>query len=115
MDKETTIIEEIIMTVKQAVKENKFISIIIGTIAAALLTWGVWVTDASYKVHYVSSVITERGDMQIKSLYLNIDELRLFDRWTIQEFKEQKEKINTNHEKVYLMLLDIRKEIKNVK
>ncbi len=100
------------MTVNQAVKNNKMISIIIGTVATGLLMWGVWVTDASYKVHYVRTVITEKRDIQIKNICSDIDALKIVDHYIMQDLKEQREKTNYNQEKMYIMLLDIGKEIK---
>jgi len=100
------------MTVQQAVKQNKFISVIIGAIATALLAWGIWVTEASYKVHYVRQVASEKRDVEIKGLCVDIDELKSTDRVVAQEVKELREKIHVNQEKMILMLFEIKKEVR---
>ncbi len=86
------------MTVKQAVRNNKAISIILSTIAGGLLAWGIWVTDASYKLHYTKPV-------EMKNICADIDELKKTDR-------EIMDKVDANLEKMYQALLEIQRGMK---
>ena len=96
------------MTVKQAVKENKMVSVILGVLATGLLAWGIWVTDASYTVHYTRSV-------QLSNICADIDNLELGQKEIRIELRDQRTLIATNQEKIYLLLLQIQKGVKSSK
>lgn len=107
------------MTVKQAVKENKMISIILGILAAGLLSWGVWVTDAAYEVKYGRKLMDSRAEVsslkqtaEIKVICDDILSLKSTDIVLRDELKQQRDMIHNNQQEVLKILLSIQKSIR---
>lgn len=107
------------MTVKQAVKENKMISVILTILASGLMAWGIWVTDAAYQVKYGKQLIESRQaiailqqDAIIKVANDDILSLRATDVIMRDELKQQRDMIHNNHQEVLRILLNIQKRIR---
>ncbi len=107
------------MTVKQAVKENKMISIILSVLATGLMAWGIWVTDASYQIKYGRQLIESRQqfavlkqDAEIKVVCEDIFELKKTDIMLRDEIKQQRDMIHNNQQEVLRILLNIQKRIR---
>jgi hypothetical protein len=107
------------MTVKQAVKENKMISVILGVLASALLAWGIWVTDAAYEVKYGKKLVESRAevaslkqDAELKVVCDEIFELKKSDVIFREELKQQRDMIHNNQQEVLRILLNIQKRIR---
>ncbi len=106
------------MTVKQAVKENKMISIILGVLATGLMAWAVWVTDASYAIHYGNHLVTsneqisiQKSEYEIKSIADEISSLQARDIILADELKQQRDMIHNNHQEILKILLNIQKKM----
>ncbi len=107
------------MTVKQAVKENKFISVILGVLAASLMAWGIWVTDASYQIKYGGKLIESqreiavlKQDAEVKVLWEDILSLKATDAILQNELKQQRDLIHNNHQEILKILLNIQKSVR---
>jgi len=107
------------MTVKQAVKENKLISAMIGTLFVSLLAWGVWVTDAAYEVKYGGKLVASRAEVaslkqnaELKVVCEDIFELKKTDVILREEMKQQRDMIHNNQQEVLRILLNIQKRIR---
>ncbi len=107
------------MTVKQAVKENKMISVILTILASGLMTWGIWVTDAAYQVKYGKQLIESRQaiavlkqDAEIKVMYDDIFDMKKTDVLLRDELKQQRDMIHNNQQEVLRILLNIQKRIR---
>ena len=105
------------MTVKQAVKENKMISVILGVLATGLLAWGIWVTDASYKVHFTSTV-------ELKNICDTVENLKITDEKLKEiieinrvnselEVKEDRKTMAAFQKEILLMFIAIQRQIKD--
>ncbi len=104
------------MTIRQAVKENKMISVILGILATALLTWGVWVTDAAYQVKYGNKFLDSRReiaslkqDAEMKVICSDIFELKKADVFIVAEIKDIRETSHKNYQEILKLLLDIQR------
>ncbi len=84
------------MTVKQAMRENKLISTIIGVISASLLGWGIWVSDGVYKVHYQKLPSADVINAQMKNICDIIDVLKKADETFKSEQKQQTDIFEAN-------------------
>jgi len=107
------------MTVKQAVKENKMISIILGVLASALMAWGIWVTDASYQTKYGGKLLEAQREMAVlkqdatmKVMCDDIFELKKSDGFLVSEIKDLRETGHQNYQEMLKILLNIQKHIK---
>ena len=107
------------MTVKQAVKENKMISIILGILASSLLAWGIWVTDGSYQIKYGGKLIESRReiatlkqDAELKVVCEDIFQLKAKDVILQDELKQQRDMIHNNHQELLKILLSIQKRVR---
>ena len=105
------------MTVRQAVKENKMISVILGVIAAGLLAWGVWVTEASYKVHFTSTVELKNVCDTLENLKITDDKLKEVvetNRAKSElEIKEERQIMAAFQKEILLMFIAIQRQIKD--
>lgn len=110
------------MTIRQAVKENKMISIVLTVLASALLAWGVWVTDACYQIKYGRNLIDSRREIadlkqeaELKVACQDIFELKKTDAFLISEIKDIRETSHKNFQEILKLLLDIQRTQRQAK